>query len=81
MGFLNTRSSKFSHVILCSDEFFRTCVGVAAERFHMESFFPKCELFGHVLDCWSHLLNFDVDLHSNLSPRRLFATTTLTVQY
>ncbi|CAI9264525.1 unnamed protein product [Lactuca saligna] len=51
----------------------------AAERFHMESFFPKCELFGHVLDFWSHLLNFDEDLHSNLSPRRLFANTTLTL--
>ncbi|CAI9302703.1 unnamed protein product [Lactuca saligna] len=60
------------------DELFRTCAGVAAERFHMESFFPKCELFGHVLDCWSHLLNFDEDLRSNLSTRRLFATTTLT---
>nr|KAJ0185923.1 hypothetical protein LSAT_V11C900485000 [Lactuca sativa] len=32
-----------------SDELFRTCVGVAAERFHMESFFPKCELFGHTI--------------------------------
>ncbi|CAH1431617.1 unnamed protein product [Lactuca virosa] len=31
-----------------SDELFRTCAGVAAERFHMESFFPKCELFGHL---------------------------------
>ncbi|CAH1420916.1 unnamed protein product [Lactuca virosa] len=64
-----------------SDKLFRTCAGVAAERFHMESFFPKCELFGHVLDCWSHLLNFDEDLRSNLSPRRLFATTTLTSLY
>nr|KAJ0221537.1 hypothetical protein LSAT_V11C200073260 [Lactuca sativa] len=43
----------------------------------MESFFPNCELFGHVLDYWSHLLNFDEDLRSNLSPRRLFVTTTL----
>ncbi|CAH1453776.1 unnamed protein product [Lactuca virosa] len=64
-----------------SDELLRTCAGVAAERFHMESFFPKCELFGHVLDCWSHLLNFVEDLRSNLSPRRLFATTTLTSLY
>ncbi|CAI9278962.1 unnamed protein product [Lactuca saligna] len=64
-----------------SDELFRTCVGVAAERFQMESFFPKCELFGHVLDCWSHPLNFDEDLRSNLSPRRLFAYTTLTSLY
>ncbi|CAH1415867.1 unnamed protein product [Lactuca virosa] len=31
-----------------SDELFRTCAGVAAERFHMESLFPKCELFGHL---------------------------------
>ncbi|CAH1427917.1 unnamed protein product [Lactuca virosa] len=62
-----------------SDELFRTCAGVAVERFHMESFFPICELFGHVLDCGSHLLNFDEDLRSNLSPRILFATTTLTL--
>ncbi|CAH1415277.1 unnamed protein product [Lactuca virosa] len=63
-----------------SDELFRTCVGVAVERFHMESFFPKCELFGNIRDCWSHMLNFNKDLRSNLSPRRLFATTTLTAQ-
>ncbi|CAH1416889.1 unnamed protein product [Lactuca virosa] len=25
----------------------------------MESFFPTCELFGHVIDCWSQVLNLD----------------------
>nr|KAJ0217962.1 hypothetical protein LSAT_V11C300128430 [Lactuca sativa] len=62
-----------------SDEVFRTCVGVSAQRFHMESFFNDCELFGHVLDCWSHLLNLDEDLRDDLSPRRLFAPITVTV--
>lgn len=67
------------NILYYSDEVFRTCVGVSAQRFHMESFFNDCELFGHVLDCWSHLLNLDEDLRDDLSPRRLFAPITVTV--
>nr|KAJ0218872.1 hypothetical protein LSAT_V11C300124030 [Lactuca sativa] len=42
-----------------NDIVFHTLDGFSAQRFHMESFFPTCELFGHVIDCWSQVLNLD----------------------
>ncbi|CAI9260113.1 unnamed protein product [Lactuca saligna] len=42
-----------------NDIVFHTLDGFSSQRFHMESFFPTCELFGHVIDCWSQVLNLD----------------------
>ncbi|CAI9293446.1 unnamed protein product [Lactuca saligna] len=42
-----------------NDIVFHTLDEFSAQRFHMESFFPTCELFGHVNDCWSQVLNLD----------------------
>nr|KAJ0212728.1 hypothetical protein LSAT_V11C400161590 [Lactuca sativa] len=48
-------------------------------RFHMESFFPTCELFGHVIDCWSQVLNLDESKRAPESPLRVYCKTYVTL--
>ncbi|CAH1420619.1 unnamed protein product [Lactuca virosa] len=64
-----------------NDIVFHTLDGFSAERFHMESFFPTCELFGHVIDCWSQVLNLDESKRAPESPLRVYCKTDLTNSY
>lgn len=64
-----------------SDLVFKTYGGFMAQRFHMESFFPGCELFGHLIDIWTFLLNAYEEIRSPESPQRVFCKTTLMASY
>nr|KAJ0184851.1 hypothetical protein LSAT_V11C900484990 [Lactuca sativa] len=63
----------------CNDIVFHTLDGFSAQRFHLESFFPTCELFGHVIDCWSQVLNLDESKYAPESTLRVYCKTELTV--
>ncbi|CAI9297950.1 unnamed protein product [Lactuca saligna] len=62
-------------------QIFHTLDGFSAERFHMESFFPTCGLFGHVIDCWSQVLNLDERKRAPESPLRVYCKTDVTNSY
>ncbi|CAI9266059.1 unnamed protein product [Lactuca saligna] len=64
-----------------NDIVFHTLDGFSAQRFHMESFFPTCELFGHVIDCWSQVLNLDESKRAPESPLRVYCKTDVTNSY
>ncbi|CAI9296535.1 unnamed protein product [Lactuca saligna] len=49
--------------------------------FHMESIFPTCELFGHVIDYWSQVLNLDESKRAPESPLRVYCKTDVTNSY
>lgn len=53
--------------------------GVTAQRYHLESLFKRCEVFAHVIDVWSYLLNLLEELRGEHSPSRFFCNTTVTV--
>ncbi|CAI9263510.1 unnamed protein product [Lactuca saligna] len=64
-----------------NDIVFHTLDGFSAQRFHMESFFPTCELFGHGIDCWSQVLNLDESKRAPESPLRVYCKTNVTNSY
>ncbi|CAI9284312.1 unnamed protein product [Lactuca saligna] len=47
----------------------------------MESFFPACEIFGHVIDCSSQVLNLDESKRAPKSPLRVYCKTDVTNSY
>nr|KAJ0209832.1 hypothetical protein LSAT_V11C400163580 [Lactuca sativa] len=48
---------------------------------HGKFFFPTCELFGHVIDCWSQVLNLDESKRAPESPLRVYCKTDVTNSY
>ncbi|CAI9297561.1 unnamed protein product [Lactuca saligna] len=64
-----------------NDIVFHTLDGFSAQRFHMECFFPTCERFGHVIDCWSQVLNLDESKRAPESPLRVYCKTDVTKEY
>ncbi|CAI9262025.1 unnamed protein product [Lactuca saligna] len=49
--------------------------------FTWKVFFPTCELFGHVIDCWSQVLNLDESKRAPESPLRVYCKTDVTNSY
>ncbi|CAH1414582.1 unnamed protein product [Lactuca virosa] len=64
-----------------TDIVFHSLDGFSVQRFHMESFLPTCELFGHVIDCWSPVLNLDESKRAPESPLRVYCKMELKNSY
>nr|KAJ0219166.1 hypothetical protein LSAT_V11C300150690 [Lactuca sativa] len=46
--------------------------------FTWKVFFPTCELLGHVIDCWSQVLNLDESKRAPESPLIVYCKTDVT---